>query len=112
MIATILAFVTRPPGSWLAGALAALLMLWGIHHHGYVQGAAACETAQARHRAEQKAQGDAARRRAERQAQQDSAKNEKANETIRYVTLRAKALPDGSVVCIPADVADRLRGIE
>jgi hypothetical protein len=116
MIAAVIAFFARPPGSYLGLALALLLLLWGIHLHGYAAGKAACETAQAARAAQSLArmhtEGDAARARAERQTQQNAAEDRKAEETVRYVTLRSQALPDGAAICIPADVADRLRGLD
>jgi hypothetical protein len=109
-------FFSKPPGSWIALALAALLALWAVHHHGYASGKAECEAAHyaaaTAEIARQNAVGTAVVARAETRAATDAAKDKQNQETVRYVVKTVYAQPDAADVCITADIADRLRDLD
>lgn len=95
------AFVSKPPGSYVAIVILAVLVLWLAYGRGYDTGETACE---ARHTTAAKI---------EIQRQQTVAVGVVARSEIRSnQNTTANAQPDSAAVCIPADVADRLRGIE
>ena len=109
-------WVTKSPGCWVVLSVAAALALWGVHHHGYVAGRAECEAAhqvaaaraviaQERHNASAVAASEA-------RTAADTRIAYRNKEIIRYVAVKAATLPGGSDVCVPADLADRLRGLE
>lgn len=110
------AFVSKPPGSYVALVILAVLALWLAYGRGYGAGETACE---ARHAAAAKAEiqrqqtvAVGVMARADARLNQNATADVKAKEIVTDVTQKAKALPDSAAVCIPADVADRLRGIE
>jgi|GEM_PF-3458101 hypothetical protein len=111
-----LAFISKPPGSYIALAILAVLALWLTYGRGYDAGKTACE---ARHAAAAKTEiqrqqtaavGVVAR--TDARTNQNATADVKAKEIVTDVTQKAKAQPDSAAVCISADVADRLRGIE
>ncbi len=110
------AFLSRPPGSYIALAILFALALWLAYGRGYDAGEGACEArhataAKAEVRRQQTAAASAVAR-SETRSNRDATADEKAKEIVTDVTEKAKAQPDSAAVCIPADVADRLRRIE
>ena len=114
--AGLLAFFAKPPGAYLGAALAAAILLLIAHHIGYGAGKNDCGAAHARAAAEALARGQHASAmvvgRSEARALEDDKTNRQNREQVRYVTLQAKTLFDGAVVCIPSPIADKLRGID
>jgi hypothetical protein len=112
----IVSFFSKSPGKWISAALIALALLWGIYHTGYKAGGTACE---ASHKSafivevqRQERAGTAAVAASETLAASDTAKDKSNQEIIRYVVKTVYAQPDAGAECIPAAIADRLRGIE
>jgi hypothetical protein len=109
-------FFSKPPGSYIGAAVLALILLWGVHHHGYGAGQTDCESAhaakveQAVRRRRQAAVAVVAR--SDVLTRQDAKTDRKAKEVIRYVAIQAKAQPDAGAECIPAALADRVRGLD
>lgn len=103
-------------GVYVIAALAALLALWAVHHHGYSTGRAACEAArQAAAAAEivrQTAAGASAMQRAETAAVAGQAKDKSNQGKIRHAVKIADTQPDAAAECIPAAVADGLRDLD
>jgi hypothetical protein len=113
---SLLTWIAKPPGSYIALALAALIGLWAVHHHGYAAGYADC-TAERNAIAtieirRQETVGAAVVTRAEVEAAADTAKDRRNRETIRYVVKTIAARPDADAECIPAAVADGMRNLE
>lgn len=109
-------FFSKPPGSYIGAAVLVLILLWGVHHHGYGAGQADCESAHAA-KVEQAVQrqrqaGAAVVARSDVLTGQNAETDQKAKEVIRYVTIQAKAKPDAEAECIPAALADRVRGLD
>lgn len=115
-IAYVLAWMVKPPGLYVGLMLAALIGLWGVHHHGYASGRGECETAHkvaaAREIARQNAAGAAEVAKAETRALADRAKDISNQESIRYVVKTVAARTDANDECMSAAVADRLRGLD
>ncbi len=111
----IVAWVSEPPGSWIALLLAALLALWGIHHHGYATGRAECEAA---HKAiaagevhRQQVAVTGVQTRSQARTNQDATTNQTGQEIVHYVTIHAAGAPDAHDACLDAATADRVRSI-
>jgi len=109
-------FFVRPPGNWIGAALIVLALLWGARHMGYEAGTASCEAAH-KIAAEIEMQRQeravtAAVAASEGRTAADAAKDQSNQETIRYVVKTVYAQPDAGAECIPAAVADRLRGLD
>lgn len=67
----ILSFLVSKPGRWLAGALAAALVIGGTYIKGRSDGAALCEARYERSNTDARNKADDARRRAEREFDRD-----------------------------------------
>ncbi len=108
-------FVSRPPGTYIALALAALLAVWIYGRHEYDRGQADCQAAHAQ--AVQKLAQVQTKQIAVAVADSDKATTAHATEDatnkekVRTIYLHDKALPDAPAVCVTADDADRLRAL-
>lgn len=111
----VLTFCSKPPGSWIAAALAALLGLWWYGHHQYAAGVSACEIKHAEAEANEIARlGQVyvdADKRSNVRTDVSEKKNTDNQKRVANVKTEAAAMPGASDVCIPADVADQLREI-
>lgn len=110
-----LSFFIRPPGSWIACALAGVFGVWLYGHHKFNEGVLKCEAAHA----------EAAANEAARQVKAVNAVNDASNlrtddakkanadnkAKVIYIHDKAAALPNASDECIPADIADGLRAL-
>ncbi len=111
-----ISFFAKPPGSYIGAAALALILLWGVHRHGYSAGRAACESAQATKveqavRAQRQATAAVVARSAVL-ASKNAEADRKAREVIRDVAIEAKAEADAAGECIPVALADRLRDLD
>jgi hypothetical protein len=111
-----ISFFAKPPGSYIGAVALTLILLWGVHRHGYGAGRAACESAHATKveqavRAQVKAAA-AVVARSDALASKNAEADRKAREIIRYVAIEAKAEPGAADECIPATLADRLRDLD
>lgn len=105
----------KPPGIYIAAAIAACLGLWWFGHLKYAAGVAAATAAAAARSAQLRAKQDKAIKEAEAGALVraiESAKLEaEAKETVNHVKEAAADMPDAGGIAITGDVADRLRSI-
>jgi hypothetical protein len=108
----IFAFLAKPAGRWIAAGVAALLLLWGVHHQGYASGRADCQAAARKVEIRQIEAGTAAVRHAETQATAGAIKDKSNQEIIRYVVKTVAAQPDAGAECVSAAVADSLRNLQ
>lgn len=109
------AWAIKPPGLYVLAAVAAVLAFWLYGTHEYRAGQAACEAA---HTAAAQAAVIAQDRRNTAAVAASEARTAAATkieyrnrEIIRYVAVKAATLPGGSDVCVPADIADGVRGL-
>jgi len=122
-IAAVFAFVTKPPGSYIALVALILLAWWWSGERGFNRGDATgyerCQAehraAAARERARQVKVGVVVTRASENRTTQSAIINQSNREIVSDVKARAEALPPPPAHCpvaVPADLADRLRKLE
>lgn len=115
-VSGLLTFCAKPPGSWIAAAVALALGLWWYGQHEFNRGEQKCAAAHA----------EAAAQEASRQAkifvESDTRavarsviseqKNTDNQKRVANVKVEAAAMPGASDVCIDASIADELRNIQ
>lgn len=111
----VITFCSKPPGSWIAAAVALSLGLWWYGQHEFNRGEAKCEAAHAEAAANERARQakvfvDADTRAVARSviSEQKDTDNQKR---VANVKVEAAAMPGASDVCIDASIADELRSI-
>lgn len=112
---SLLTFFSKPPGVYIGIAIAFVLSLWWFGQHEFNRGKAVCESAHAEASAQELARQKAVVVTVNKasdvrtgQAKQLNTDNQKV---IVYVHDKAAALPTASDECVPADLADSLRGM-
>lgn len=115
-LGAIFAFCSKPPGSWIAAAVAFALGIWWYGQHEFNKGKEACEKAHANAAANEIIRVktvyiDADARSAQRTDKSETV-NAKNRTIVRVIHDQAAAMPDHDATCIPADIADRLREIK
>jgi len=112
----VLDFCSKPPGSWIAAALATCLGLWWFGQHEYNRGHLACETEHAEAAAQEvlrEVKVTDAVNTASNLRTNESKKTDTDNKAkVIYLHDKAAALPTASDECIPADIADGLRSLK
>ncbi|MGB8601600.1 MAG: hypothetical protein WCD42_05315 [Rhizomicrobium sp.] len=102
----------NPPACYVCAGCLVLLALWGAQAIGYRSGVAAQKRAAAVRSAQIEKSARTVAARAEDTSMANIRLVYRNQEVVRYVTRKAAGLPDGGTICIPADLADRLRGLE
>ena len=115
-VSGLLTFCSKPPGIYIAAAVAACLGLWWFGHLKYAAGVAAAVAAASARSAQVKAKQDkaiaAANAGALIRAIESAKLDNEEKEAVAHVKEAAANMPDGGSVAITADVADRLRDIK
>lgn len=116
VLSTVWAFLKTKAGKIILAVTGAGLALWLVYHRGYSAGQGACVAA---HNAaavkmvqRQTMAASGAVVASEGRTSADTKIVYRNNEVIRYVTREAAKMPDGGTVCIPTDIADKLRRLE
>lgn len=114
--ASLRGWTAKPPGRTILIVVVAMLAVWWWSGHEYRAGQAACEAA---HRG---AAQSAILKQAQRSAAVVAASEARTaadtkivyrnKEIVRDVAVEAATLPAGGAVCVPADLADRVRGLQ
>jgi hypothetical protein len=109
------AFFSKPPGLYLAIAVALMLAVWWFGQHEFNRGKAECELAhQAAGQHEvvrQEKVGVKVKKDSDARTAPHVAQDQGNRETVRIIYEHAKAVPDADYSCVdPAD-ADRLRSL-
>lgn len=109
------AFFSRPPGLYLAIAIAVALGLWWFGQHEYGRGRTECELAHqqaAQHEVvRQQKVGDKVREDSDAKTEPHKAEDKSNRGVVQYVYVHDKALPDADYSCVDPDDADRLRSL-
>lgn len=110
-----LSFISKPPGIYIAAAIAACLGLWWFGQHEFNSGKRACEKAHAEASAQELARQKAVFIDADKRSTQRTDESEKVNTQnrtiIRVIREQVAAMPDRDDVCISPDTADSLRSL-
>ena len=111
-----LTFISKPPGIYIAAAIAACLGLWWFGHLKYAAGLAAAAAAAAARSAQVKAKQDKAISDANAgalvRAIEAARLEHEEREAVAHVREGAATMPNAGGVAITSDVADRLRDIK
>lgn len=114
-LTSLFAFVTKPPGSYVAAAGLAALAWWYSGHLGYGRGQDACEAA---HKAAAQAEvhrqavvGVTVTKAAEVRSIVSQKADRSNREVVAHVKEQAHVAPQANAVCVPADLADGLRDL-
>jgi hypothetical protein len=114
--AALITFCSKPPGSWIACALAALLALWWFGQHEFNRGEAKCEAARAEAAANevirQKVVFIKVREQSDKRTDASEVIHQSNQKVIIHVKDQAAAMPGPSDECVPADIADGLRSLK
>lgn len=114
-VSGLITFCSKPPGIYIAAAIAACLGLWWFGHLKYAAGVAAAVAAAAARSAQVKAKQDAEIRAVNLRTDAAIAASEKKTadnqRVVDDVKKTAAIMPDAGGVAITAGIADRLRDI-
>lgn len=104
--------VKKSPGCYVLAGVLLLAALWVAQAVGFRAGVAAQKQAAAQHAVQIAKITHTVAARAEAASVANLRLVYRDKEVVRYVTQHAASLPDRDAVCISADLADRLRGLE
>lgn len=115
-VSGLLTFCSKPPGSWIAAAVALALGLWWFGQHEFNRGVLKCEAAHAEAAAQERARVisaiSAVNNRSILRTTVSEKKNTDNQKRVAHVKEQAAAMPGASDVCVSADVADGVRDIQ
>lgn len=114
--AAVVAFCAQPPGSYLALVAVAALAFWFSGQRGYDRGQSNCQAAHkaavAMEVSRQKTAVAGVVGRSDKRTAVNATIDQKNAQKVKYVVVQAKTRPGADAACVPADLADRLRGLD